>query len=102
MLQLETRYGNLHPFRWAWVLYALAAIVLWLTSLAAQRTGYRIAWGLVLAGFALQLFGFAARILRYYPQRLGVLAGYVGAGIAVHVLASHLFGRRPAHQVDGA
>ena len=46
--------------------------------------------------------GFAARILRYYPQRLGVLAGYVGAGIAVHVLASHLFGRRPAHQVDGA
>ncbi len=63
LLGLETTYNRIHPFRWAWAAYALAAIVLGVTSLAGRATGYRIAWALVLAGFALQCYGFVARIL---------------------------------------
>ena len=63
LLKLETFYQKLHPFGWAGYLYALAAIVLGVTSIAGRSTGYKIAWGVILAGAALQLFGFTARIL---------------------------------------
>ena len=46
--------------------------------------------------------GFGARIVHYYPQKLGVLAGYVGVGLAVHALARWVVARRPAQQVSGA
>jgi len=63
VMQLETCYQKIHPFGWAGLLYALAAVTLGVTSIAGRRTGYRIAWGLILAGFALQVFGFTARII---------------------------------------
>lgn len=62
-LGLETFYIQLHPFRWAWVLYALAAIALWLTTLRARKAGYWIAWAIIIGGFLMQLFGFTARVL---------------------------------------
>ncbi len=63
VMKLETFYQKFHPFRWAWIAYALAAITLWLTTLAARGPGYRLAWGFVSIGFALQLFGFVARVV---------------------------------------
>ncbi|HWL51835.1 MAG TPA: cytochrome c biogenesis protein CcsA [Chthoniobacteraceae bacterium] len=63
VMELETFYQKFHPFRWAWIAYALAAITLWLTTLAARGTGYRLAWGFVAIGAALQLFGFVARVI---------------------------------------
>ncbi len=63
VMKLETVYGKAHPFRWAWLLYALAAIVLWVTTLWARSGGYRIAWGLISIGFVLQIAGFVARII---------------------------------------
>jgi len=62
-IRLEVLYQKLHPFRWAWIFYALGAVVLGATWKYGRANGYRIAWGLVLAGFAFQLFGFASRIL---------------------------------------
>lgn len=59
-LQLETIYQKAHPFRWAWILYAAAGIVLLLGNLG--RTGYAIAWLLAGAGLLFQIGGFAARI----------------------------------------
>lgn len=63
LMELETRYGKLHPFRWAWILLATAAIVLGLTSIAGRQTGYRIAWGLISVSLALQVYGFVARVI---------------------------------------
>lgn len=63
LMAIENTYGKVHPFRWAWALYAMAAIVLWLTTLWARSTGYKIAWLLVLSGFGLQVFGFVCRII---------------------------------------
>jgi ABC-type transport system involved in cytochrome c biogenesis permease subunit len=59
----ELIYGKLHPFRWAWILYLLAAIVLWLTKLVGQRTGYAIAWTAMISGFLFQIIGFICRII---------------------------------------
>ena len=59
-IDLETLYQKAHPIRWAWICYALAGIILLLSSLG--RTGYVVAWCFAGLGFLLQLFGFAARI----------------------------------------
>lgn len=48
------------------------------------------------------LAGFGERIVHYYPQKLGTLAGYVGVGVAVHALARWMALRRPAPQANGA
>lgn len=59
-LALETLYQKAHPFRWAWICYAAAGIVLLLSRLGPA--GYTAAWMLAGLGFLLQLSGFAARI----------------------------------------
>jgi ABC-type transport system involved in cytochrome c biogenesis permease subunit len=58
-LELETLYQKAHPFRWAWICYAAAGIVLLLSGLGP--TGYKAAWVLAGTGFLLQVAGFAAR-----------------------------------------
>jgi ABC-type transport system involved in cytochrome c biogenesis permease subunit len=59
-VQLETLYQKAHPFRWAWICYAAAGIVLLLARLSPA--GYVAAWVLAGIGFLLQLSGFAARV----------------------------------------
>jgi ABC-type transport system involved in cytochrome c biogenesis permease subunit len=59
-IQLETLYQKAHPFRWAWICYAVAGIVLLASGLRAG--GYAAAWILAGSGFLLQAAGFAARI----------------------------------------
>jgi ABC-type transport system involved in cytochrome c biogenesis permease subunit len=59
-IQLETFYQKAHPFRWAWICYATAGIVLILSRLG--RVGYAAAWVLSGAGFLLQVAGFATRV----------------------------------------
>jgi ABC-type transport system involved in cytochrome c biogenesis permease subunit len=59
-IRLETVYQKSHPFRWAWICYAAAGIVLLLSGLG--RGGYAAAWVLAGIGFLLQVAGFAARV----------------------------------------
>jgi ABC-type transport system involved in cytochrome c biogenesis permease subunit len=59
-IRLETVYQKSHPFRWAWICYAAAGIVLLLSGLG--RGGYAAAWVLAGMGFLLQVAGFAARV----------------------------------------
>jgi ABC-type transport system involved in cytochrome c biogenesis permease subunit len=59
-IRLETLYQKAHPFRWAWLCYAAAGIVLLLSNLG--RAGYAAAWILAGTGFLLQVAGFAARV----------------------------------------
>ena len=59
-IQLEILYQKAHPFRWAWMCYAAAGIVLLLSRLGPA--GYAAAWVLAGTGFLLQMTGFASRI----------------------------------------
>jgi len=63
MLASEKWYQDFHPFRWAWIAYLLALIVLAVTSRWHARGGYVAGWALVLAGFALQVVGFWYRVM---------------------------------------
>ncbi len=60
-IQLETLYQKFHPFRWAWICYLAAGVVLVATR--GRRAGYVVAWALAVAGFLCQIEGFVARIL---------------------------------------
>ena len=62
-LSLEVLYQKAHPFRWAWILYAFAGIVLLAVRGAWERLGYRFAWILAGSGFLLQAAGLASRVL---------------------------------------
>ena len=57
----EVFYQQLHPFRWAWILYLGAGIVLLVS--AGRTPGYLLAWGFALAGFGMQVAGFVLRII---------------------------------------
>lgn len=48
------------------------------------------------------LAGFAGRIGHYYPHKLGVLAGYVGLGLALHALARFVVKRLPSRRAAQA
>ncbi len=61
-LAFERFYQHFHPFRWAWIAYALAAIVLGVTSGWLEKPGYKLGWILILLGFGFQIFGFYSRI----------------------------------------
>jgi len=62
-ISLERIYQKAHPFRWAWILYAAAGIVLLASGNGWKRTGYRMAWTLAGAGFLLQAAGLVSRVL---------------------------------------
>ncbi|MEO6052916.1 MAG: cytochrome c biogenesis protein CcsA [Chthoniobacterales bacterium] len=62
-LNTELAYQRTHPFRWAWICYAAAAITLGLTSMRGRKQGYLAGWIFILMGFAFQVYGFACRII---------------------------------------
>lgn len=67
-LQLEVFYQKLHPFRWAWILYAIAGVLLLLFQGVNIRErkhslGYRMVWFFAGSGFFLQAAGLLARVL---------------------------------------
>lgn len=73
-ITLETIYQKSHPFRWAWICYAIAGVFLIFagrketTEFADRREegpvsspAYALAWVFAGGGFLLQIAGFAAR-----------------------------------------
>jgi ABC-type transport system involved in cytochrome c biogenesis permease subunit len=62
-LRFEHTYMTLHPFRWAWIFYLCALLILLLTSLWAKTAGYRLTWALVLAGLGFEVYGLACRVI---------------------------------------
>jgi len=62
-LSLEVVYQKIHPFRWAWILYAAAGIILFAVRGPWKETAYRLGWSLAGTGFLLQAAGLASRVL---------------------------------------
>jgi cytochrome c-type biogenesis protein CcsB len=63
VLEREANYLQLHPFRKAWICYAIALLTLLLTARWKAAIGYQLGWGIVLAGFGFQIYGFVTRTL---------------------------------------
>ena len=62
-LSLEVLYQKSHPFRWAWILYAVAGIILLTSSGGWVKTAYRAAWFFAGCGFILQAVGLLSRVM---------------------------------------
>jgi cytochrome c-type biogenesis protein CcsB len=63
VLQRELLYNHSHPFRWAWLAYLFALLVMLAATggTTGRRLFYGPAMGLFLMGFALQVYGFVMR-----------------------------------------
>lgn len=66
-IKTEVLYSDMHPFRWAYVSYLIAALVLLMIWVRNAKKGMTLAWVFVGLGFALHVFGFAFRI--YLAER---------------------------------
>lgn len=66
-MNIEYHYNTLAPFQWSWVLYALAAVLMFLGSLFAQRFFHLLSWLSVASAFALHTYGFGLRV--YITER---------------------------------
>jgi len=66
-LAIEVHYNKLAPFMLAWILYALAAILIFLAMLFEKRIFKIGAWFLTGTAFALHTYGFALRV--YLTER---------------------------------
>jgi cytochrome c-type biogenesis protein CcsB len=61
-IQVEVFYNHFHPFRWAYILYMLASILLLLVWSLDKPHWMRAAWTVAAAGFAVHTLGFALRM----------------------------------------
>ncbi|MFS4460259.1 cytochrome c biogenesis protein [Bdellovibrio sp. HCB2-146] len=69
-IKAEVHYNDFHPFRWAYIFYFLAFIVLALIWTLNKESWMKIAWPLLAIGFALNTYGFALRM--YIMERAPV------------------------------
>lgn len=63
----EVLYNDTHLFRWTYVLYILAAIILLFIWVRNLQSGMALVWAITLLGFFVHILGFAFRI--YLAER---------------------------------
>lgn len=63
----EVLYNDFHPFRWAYVAYLMASLILLFIWIRNLNSGMAFAWIFIAIGFILHIFGFAFRI--YLAER---------------------------------
>lgn len=61
-LKLEVHYNHFHPFRWAYILYMLASVLLLLVWTMNKPGLMKYAWILASLGFVLHTYGFGVRM----------------------------------------
>jgi cytochrome c-type biogenesis protein CcsB len=61
-INLEVEYNHVHPFRWAYIFYLCASVVLLIMWSLNKPMLMKFAWGLAACGFALHTAGFGVRM----------------------------------------
>ncbi len=61
-VKLEVHYNNMHPFKWAWIIYLLSALTCLVAWALEKKQIYPAAWALILIGFLFHIYGFALRV----------------------------------------
>lgn len=61
-MQTEYHYNALAPFMWSWILYVLAAILIFLAVLFERNWLYKASWLATGAAFLFHTYGFALRV----------------------------------------
>ncbi|AGH95729.1 cytochrome c biogenesis protein [Pseudobdellovibrio exovorus] len=66
-VKTEVQYNDIHPFRWAYIFYLMASLVLIFIWIRNLDSGMPLAWTLVIIGFVIQTVGFGFRV--YLAER---------------------------------
>lgn len=66
-VKTEVFYNDFHPFRWAYLAYLVASLILIFIWIRNLNSGMTLAWAFVAIGFILHIFGFAFRV--YLAER---------------------------------
>lgn len=61
-INVEVWYNKIHPFRWAYLSYLIATVLLLLAWLSSKNFLFKPAWVFLLIGFLLHTSGFSTRI----------------------------------------
>lgn len=62
MINTEVHYNDMHPFRWAYILYLLSALLLLLVWTLDRESLVKPAWVLLWLGFLVHTYGFGIRM----------------------------------------
>lgn len=63
----EVLYNDLHPFRWTYILYIIASLILLFIWIRNLQSGMTLVWSIAILGFVTQILGFAFRV--YLAER---------------------------------
>lgn len=63
----EVLYNDIHPFRWSYIFYLIAMMIVLFLWIRRSEKGMAYAWTFLLAGFALHTAGFGFRV--YLAER---------------------------------
>lgn len=66
-VRTEVLYNDIHPFRWAYVFYLIAAVVLLFIWIRRSQKGMALAWIFIAIGFTIHTVGFLFRV--YLSER---------------------------------
>jgi cytochrome c-type biogenesis protein CcsB len=58
----EVHYNKFHPFKWAWILYALGAFAALVAWVSQKNWAYLVSWISIVAGLVLNIYGFVLRV----------------------------------------
>lgn len=61
-IDAEFHYNSLHPFRWAYILYLVAALAFLLNWILSKEAFFKTGWVFIALGFLVHTYGFALRI----------------------------------------
>lgn len=61
-MKWEVFYNEFHPFRWAYICYLIASLILLFVWVRGSQSSITSAWIFVWLGFALHTFGFGLRV----------------------------------------
>lgn len=62
-IKIEVFYNTMHPFKWAWIFYFLAALLFGFSLTHTARAWiYKLGWGSLAMGLVLHCLGFGLRI----------------------------------------
>jgi ABC-type transport system involved in cytochrome c biogenesis permease subunit len=61
-MKWEVFYNQFHPFRWTYICYLIASLILLFVWVRGSESKITLAWAFIWLGFALHTFGFGLRI----------------------------------------
>ena len=61
VIAMEVEYNDLHPFRWAWIIYLVALLLLIAAGSTKNNVLYGVGFATAVAGFLMHCFGFYLR-----------------------------------------